>query len=207
MKNPFYDNIADEVLIERLRDGEAQITDYIMEKYKPLVRGKAQSMYILGGDAEDLIQEGMIGLFKAVRDYDAGRDAAFSTFADLCVTRQMYSAIEKANRRKHIPLNNYVSLYERVSTGDDGWGEPLQDTLIAEDGRTPEEEVIAREEQALIRDTIDAVLSEFERRALDLWMTGLSCTEIARILSRDPKSTDNALTRAKAKLRRQLSGG
>ena len=106
-----YQNETDEMLIERLRDGERDITDYIMNKYKNLVRSKAKSMYILGADNEDLIQEGMIGLFKAIRDYDAGRDASFFTFAELCISRQMYTAVQASNRKKHMPLNTYVSLY------------------------------------------------------------------------------------------------
>ena len=109
--NSDYEQFRDEELIDRLRHGESAITDYIMEKYKNLVRSKARSMYILGADNEDLIQEGMIGLFKAVRDYDSGRDASFYTFADLCVSRQMYTAIQAATRKKHWPLNTSVSLY------------------------------------------------------------------------------------------------
>ena len=115
-----YGNSSDEELILRLRDGEEAITDYIMDKYKNMVRSKAKSMYILGADREDLIQEGMIGLFKAVRDYDTGRDASFFTFADLCVSRQMYTAIQAAGRQKHMPLNTYVSLYADGADGEDG---------------------------------------------------------------------------------------
>ena len=113
--NGSYEQYTDEELILRLREGEEQITDYIMEKYKNLVKSKAKSMYILGADREDLIQEGMIGLFKAVRDYDTGRDASFSTFADLCVSRQMYTAVQAAGRKKHAPLNTYISLYATLS--------------------------------------------------------------------------------------------
>ncbi len=108
---PDLEQATDEELIVRLRDGEQQITDYIMEKYKNLVRNKAGSMYILGADRDDLIQEGMIGLFKAIRDFDSGRDASFFTFAELCISRQMYSAVQAAGRMKHIPLNSYISLY------------------------------------------------------------------------------------------------
>ena len=107
-----YDNVSDEELIVLLRDGETQITDYIIEKYKDLVRRKTKSMYILGADHDDLLQEGMIGLFKAIRDYDAGRDASFYTFAELCITRQVYTAVQASNRKKHSFLNTYVSLYE-----------------------------------------------------------------------------------------------
>ena len=105
-----YSQQTDEELITRLRSGEGQIMDYLLEKYKNLVRSKAKSMYILGVDKEDLIQEGMIGLFKAVRNYDFGRDASFYTFADLCVSRQMYSAVRASNCQKHLSLNTYISL-------------------------------------------------------------------------------------------------
>ena len=113
-----YENVSDEELIVRLRQGETQITDYIMDKYKHLVRKKAKSMFILGGDNDDLIQEGMIGLFKAIRDYDIGRDASFFTFADLCISRQMYNAVQAARREKHAPLNSYISLYADMSDTD-----------------------------------------------------------------------------------------
>ena len=110
-----YKGISDEELIDRLRQGENGITDFIMDKYKNLVRKKAKSMYILGADNDDLIQEGMIGLFKAVRDYDAGRDANFYTFADLCISRQMYNAVQASRREKHAPLNTYFSLYASMA--------------------------------------------------------------------------------------------
>ena len=105
-----YESMTDEELIDSLREGEAPIMDYICNKYKNLVRREAKSMFILGADTEDLIQEGMIGLFKAVRDYDSGRDASFFTFAQLCISRQMYTAVQASKRKKHLPLNTYVSL-------------------------------------------------------------------------------------------------
>ena len=136
-----YEQCSDEELIVRLRDGESAITDYIMEKYKNLVRSKAKSMYILGADQEDLIQEGMIGLFKAVRDYDTGRDASFFTFADLCVSRQMYTAIQAAGRQKHAPLNTYISLYasafesDSLDKGEEG---ELINSVISQSERNPD---------------------------------------------------------------------
>ena len=110
-KKEIYSELSDELLIESLRDGDEDVVEYLMDKYKNLVRSKAKSMFILGADTEDLIQEGMIGLFKAVRDYDLGRDASFYTFADLCISRQMYTAVQSSNRKKHMPLNSYISLY------------------------------------------------------------------------------------------------
>ncbi len=112
-----YGQFSDEQLIERLRGGETEISDYLMEKYKGLVRKKARAMYLIGGDTDDLIQEGMIGLFKAIQDYRPDREASFQTFASLCIERQLYSAVKNSTRQKHIPLNSYVSLSEEAETG------------------------------------------------------------------------------------------
>ena len=202
-----YEKCSDEELIVRLRDGESAITDYIMDKYKNLVRSKAKSMYILGADREDLIQEGMIGLFKAVRDYDTGRDASFFTFADLCVSRQMYTAIQAAGRQKHAPLNTYISLYasafesDSLDKGEEG---ELINSVISQSERNPEEVLIDRENVELLERTIDKELSSFEKQVLDLYLTGMSYSQIARVLGRDDKSTDNALQRIKAKLKRAI---
>ena len=109
-----YKTYRDEELIEKLRAGEERIMDYILDKYKPLVRKKANTMYLIGGDTDDLIQEGMIGLFKAIRDYDASKESSFFHFAEICIGRQIYTAVESSNRKKHAPLNSYVSLYSGV---------------------------------------------------------------------------------------------
>lgn len=202
-----YEQCSDEELIVRLRDGESAITDYIMEKYKNLVRSKAKSMYILGADQEDLIQEGMIGLFKAVRDYDTGRDASFFTFADLCVSRQMYTAIQAAGRQKHAPLNTYISLYasafesDSLDKGEEG---ELINSVISQSERNPEEVLIDRENVELLERTIDKELSSFEKQVLDLYLTGMKYSQIAKVLGRDDKSTDNALQRIKTKLKKQF---
>ncbi|MDY2700362.1 MAG: RNA polymerase sporulation sigma factor SigH [Suilimivivens sp.] len=203
-----YEKCSDEELIVRLRDGESAITDYIMDKYKNLVRSKAKSMYILGADSEDLIQEGMIGLFKAIRDYDTGRDASFFTFADLCVSRQMYTAIQAAGRQKHAPLNTYISLYadafENGGTDTEGEGK-LINSVISQSEKNPEELLIDRENVELLEKTIDKELSSFEKQVLDLYLTGMSYSQIARVLGRDDKSTDNALQRIKSKLKKAIS--
>ena len=203
----YYDESSDEELIVRLRDGEEAITDYIMDKYKNLVRSKAGSMYILGADREDLIQEGMIGLFKAIRDYDTGRDASFFTFADLCISRQMYTAIQAAGRQKHAPLNTYISLYTSsseigIEQGDE-W--KLINSIISKKERNPEEMLIDRENVKLLEKAIDEELSSFEKEVLDLYLTGMKYGQIAKVLGKDDKSTDNALQRTKAKLRKIMS--
>lgn len=202
-----YEKCSDEELIVRLRDGESAITDYIMEKYKNLVRSKAKSMYILGADREDLIQEGMIGLFKAIRDYDTGRDASFFTFADLCVSRQMYTAIQAAGRQKHTPLNTYISLYagsfdnDSAEKGEEG---ELINSVVSQSERNPEEVLIDRENVELLERAIDKELSGFEKQVLDLYLTGMKYSQIARVLGRDDKSTDNALQRIKTKLKKAI---
>lgn len=197
-----YSDCSDEELIIRYREGEQQIVDYLMEKYKNVVRSKAGRMFILGADKDDLIQEGMIGLFKAVRDYDSGRDASFYTFADLCVSRQMYTAIQAANRKKHSPLNSYISLYKNQEETD------MESELIGairnSSERNPEEILIDRENVETIEKIIENDLSSFERQVLELSMTGMSYQDIARLLGKDSKSTDNALNRVKTKIKKQL---
>ena len=202
-----YETSKDEELILRIRDGEEKITDYIMEKYKNLVRSKAGSMYILGADREDLIQEGMIGLFKAIRDYDIGRDASFATFADLCVARQMYTAVQAAGRKKHAPLNSYVSLYAGNGSDKTEEEKELLDSLVSRDEQNPEELLIDRENVERIEKAIESELSSFERQLLDLYLTGMKYTEIARVLGKDDKSTDNALQRCRSKIRKALLTG
>lgn len=194
-----YSGYTDEELIIRLRDGEDAVTDFIMEKYKGLVKSKAKSMYILGADTEDLIQEGMIGLFKAVRDYDCGRDASFYTFAELCVSRQMYTAVRASGRKKHSPLNGYISLY-----GSEGDDMPLANLLPTVDSGNPETMVIDRENLENLEQVIEEQLSQMEKDVLDLHMTGMSYTEIAKVLGRDLKSTDNALQRIRTKIKKYL---
>lgn len=197
-----FSDFTDEELIIRYRDGDKQIMDYLMDKYKHVVRSKASRMFILGADKDDLIQEGMIGLFKAVRDYDSGRDASFLTFAELCVSRQMYTAIQAANRKKHLPLNSYISLYKNSED------EILEGQLIGAirdfSEQNPEEILIDRENVEALQTIIDQELSTFERQVLELSMTGMGYIDIARLLGKDPKSTDNALNRVKTKIRKAI---
>lgn len=188
---------TDEELIEMLRDGLSEATDYLMDKYKNMVRHKAGTMYILGADQEDLIQEGMIGLFKAIRDFDAGRDAQFSTFASLCVSRQMYTAIQAGNRQKHFPLNSAISLEGEESEKGIEW-------LPADATQNPETIVISSENFDEIQRCIDTQLSPLEKQIFELYLTGMGYGEIAQVLGRDVKSTDNALQRAKMKLKKGL---
>ncbi len=189
---------TDDALILRLRDGEESLVDVIMDKYKNLVRRKAGTMYLLGADREDLIQEGMIGLFKAIRDYDVGRDASFSTFAELCISRQMYSAVEASGRKKHMPLNSYISLYER----EDGEN-PFYD-LPAPREDDPERHFFDQVNEQELEQLIGQELSPLEKQVLDLAIIGMTSAEAARVLNKSEKSTDNALQRARMKIRRLI---
>lgn len=201
-----YEQCSDGELLDRLRRGEESIMDYICDKYKNLVRSKAKSMFILGADNEDLIQEGMIGLFKAVRDFDSGRDASFYTFAELCISRQMYTAVQASKRQKHRPLNTYVSLDRdnRGGEGDDRENLILSEQLADRREPSPEELFLDKERVAYLEKAIEEELSDFERQVLDLYMTGMSYSQIAKVLGRDEKATDNALQRLKAKIRKML---
>lgn len=197
-----FEQESDEVLIDRLRDGESSIIDYIMDKYKHLVKSKAKSMYILGADTEDLIQEGMIGLFKAVRDYDCGRDASFYTFAELCISRQMYTAVQASQRKKHWPLNSYVSLNSENKEQEE-YSNQGQLLSTGQSG-DPETLFLDKERMEYLETQIDRELSAFEKQVLDLYLTGMTYSQIARVLRRDEKSTDNALQRVKSKIKRIL---
>ena len=190
-----FDNISDEELIARLRDGETIIEDYLMEKYKGLVRQKARAMFLIGGDTDDLIQEGMIGLFKAVRDFQPGREATFATFARMCIDRQIYSAIQNSNRQKHLPLNSYVSLNQEDESS------PIWELSV----ENPEEIIIDQETTRDLQQKISDYLSPMENKVLDLYLKGEGYVEIGRILGKSPKSIDNALQRIRAKIREVIS--
>ena len=200
-----YRHCSDGELIDRLRRGEESIMDYICEKYKNLVRKKANAFFLIGADNDDLIQEGMIGLFKAVRDFDAGRDASFYTFAELCISRQMYTAVQASKRQKHRPLNTYVSLDSSNANNDDGRENLLLSELLTDrTEQSPEELFLDKERVADLERTIEEELSDFERQVLDLYLTGMTYTEIAKVLGRDEKATDNALQRLKSKIKKRL---
>ncbi len=200
-----YKEKTDEELILAIRDGEEPgAIDHIMNKYKNLVRKKAASMFVLGADKDDLIQEGMIGLFKAVRDYDCGRDASFSTFADLCISRQMYSAIKALARKKHAPLNSYISIYEKREDLGEESSVPLEEVLESDSSLIPEQHIIDQENLKALEEAIERELSPLESQVLDLYITGMSIKQISAVLARDEKSTDNAMQRIRTKLRKYL---
>lgn len=198
LKEREFANQADEILIEQLRSGQQEITDYIMDKYKNLVRKRANAMFLIGGDTDDLIQEGMIGLFKAIRDFNVDKDASFYHFADLCITRQIYHAVEASQRKKHLPLNTYVSLNAQM--GQEG-EETFLDVLESFEYSNPEQLLIEREDARAIREKLKDGLSRFERQVIQLYLQGLSYRQIAQQLGKEPKAIDNALQRIRAKIK------
>ena len=194
-----YEQMTDEELIRRYREGDKAALDHIMEKYKDQVRKEANAMYLLGGENEDLIQEGMIGLFKAVQDYDGKQEASFFSFSRLCITRQMYSAIAASRRKKHSPLNSYVSFYE-----NDEEKTPLIDTITARQETNPEEIFLSREYAQQLEARLEESLSDLEKRVLYLHLRGTDYKTIAKLLDKSPKTVDNALQRIKAKTQKIL---
>lgn len=203
MRREKYGNMTDEDLIALFRDGDQEAMEHLLDKYKEMVLKKARSMYILGGDSDDLIQEGMLGLFKAVRDYDSGRDASFSTFSQLCVTRQLYTAVKASARKKHLPLNTAISLSRPLRESGVGEDEELMDCLEADARSNPEEYIIGQEEMERLEEKIEKELSPLEKQVLELYLTGMGYVEIAHVLNRDEKSTDNALQRIRTKLKKR----
>ena len=196
-----YENISDEQLIRRLREGETAIMDYIVSKYKYLVIRAAKAIYLIGGENDDLIQEGMIGLFKAVRDFDTNQETSFYSFAELCISRQMYTAIKLSQRQKHMPLNSYVSLYDIKKSDYDDKQSPLIEQLEIETNSNPEELFLDKERMQMLVEELNERLSDMERRVLHLHLQGEDYRSIAELLDKSPKSIDNALQRIRQKMR------
>ena len=194
-----YEALTDEELIEKLRAGESGVMDFLLEKYKYLVRKKANAVFLLGGDTDDLVQEGMIGLFKAVRDFDRSQ-GSFYYFADLCIGRQIYHAIEAASRKKHGPLNSYISLSEDAS---DTSGVPLESISWREDN--PEQILIERENVEQFLEEIRSNLSPLEQKVLTDYLDGMNYRQIAEKWNKPEKSIDNALQRIKSKVQKLRS--
>ena len=199
-----YDRMSDEQLLCDYKNGNQEIMDYLMVKYKSMVRKKARAMYLLGGENEDLIQEGMIGLIKAVRDFDVTQKTSFSSFAELCVSRQMYSAIEASNRKKHLPLNSYISLYEDSEQEGEGRSLPLIDTIESSKENDPEVLYFGKEYTEAFAEQLKELLSPLENHVLYLHLMGTDYITIAELLGKSPKSVDNARQRIKTKAQKIL---
>lgn len=197
-----YDEMLDENIVEAARQGNAAAQEFLINKYKNFVRAKARSYFLIGADREDIIQEGMIGLYKAIRDFRNDKLASFRAFAELCITRQIITAIKTATRQKHIPLNSYVSLNKPIY--DEESDRTLLDVISGTKVTDPEELVISREEFVDIEHKMGEFLSDLEWKVLMSYLDGRSYQEIAKDLRRHVKSIDNALQRVKRKLERYL---
>jgi len=197
-----FDNMLDEEIVLKAREGNAASLEYIINKYKNFVRAKARSYFLIGADKEDIVQEGMIGLYKAIRDFRNDKLSSFRAFAELCITRQIITAIKTATRQKHIPLNSYVSLNKPIY--DEESDRTLLDILTATKITDPEELIISREELVSIESKIGEILSDLELEVLMSYLQGKSYQEIACDLDRHVKSIDNALQRVKRKLEKYL---
>ncbi len=197
-----YDVMLDEDIVDFAKDGDDGALEYLINKYKNFVRAKARSYFLIGADREDIIQEGMIGLYKAIRDFKSDKLSSFRAFAELCITRQIITAIKTATRQKHIPLNSYVSLNKPIY--DEDSDRTLLDVISGSKITDPEELIISREEFDDIEEKMGEILSSLEWKVLMSYLEGKSYQEIAVDLKRHVKSIDNALQRVKRKLERYL---
>ncbi|ALS26157.1 RNA polymerase sporulation sigma factor SigH [Paenibacillus cisolokensis] len=197
-----YDCRTDEDVVDAVRDGDSEALEYLINKYKNFVRAKARSYFLIGADREDIVQEGMIGLYKSIRDFKGDKLSSFKAFAELCITRQIITAIKTATRQKHIPLNSYVSLDKPIY--DEDSDRTLLDVICGTRVSDPEELIINQEEFVGLEDKMSEILSDLERKVLMLYLDGRSYQEIAVDLDRHVKSIDNALQRVKRKLERYL---
>ena len=197
-----YGLLDDELLVDRVHKGDSEALDYLIHKYRNFVRAKARTYFLIGAGKEDIVQEGMIGLFKAIRDYREDKLTSFKAFAELCITRQIITAIKTATRQKHIPLNSYVSLDKPIY--DEESDRTLMDVITGVKAMDPEELFINQEEFDYIELKMSELLSDLERKVLSLYLDGQSYQEISEELNRHVKSIDNALQRVKRKLERYL---
>ncbi|MDL2237537.1 RNA polymerase sporulation sigma factor SigH [Christensenellaceae bacterium OttesenSCG-928-K19] len=195
--------MPDEEIVRRAKNDDEAL-EFLLQKYKNLVRSKARSYFLIGADKEDIVQEGMIGLYKAIRDYSPDKRASFRVFAELCITRQIITAIKTATRQKHKPLNSYVSLNKPVY--DEESERMLMDVLVGVKVSNPEEIFIDKEDFHIIEGEISKMLSKLEKTVLIYYLNGKSYMEIAQAMERPEKSIDNALQRAKGKIDKYLAG-
>lgn len=200
-----YDEESDENLVKLTREGDHDAMEFLMNKYKNIVRSRARTLFLVGADKEDLIQEGMIGLYKAIRDYTGEKEVSFQYFAELCINRQMYSAIKGSNTKKNQPLNNYISIDSMQ--GMDGQENPAEHFFgtYFEKNNNPEQLVIDKETANVLEYTLVGQLSNMEREVLMYYMKDYNYNQIAKALGKEPKAVDNALQRIKKKLTLVLS--
>lgn len=194
-----FENLSDEELVGLSATGDKSATEFILDKYKNFVKSVVRMYFLVGADRDDVVQEGMIGLFKAIRDFDDTKQTSFKGFAEICIKRQVLTAIKNATRKKHIPLNSYISL-SKPAYDDENSEETLIDTLLFNDNSNPEELFIGKENIEDLGVKIEKNLSKLEKQVLQMYLNGISYQEIAKIMERPPKSIDNALQRVKKKI-------
>lgn len=201
-KNEFA-SLSDEEIVELIHLGKSDVLDFLITKFQPVVRMKARTYFIIGGDREDIIQEGMIGLYKAIRDFRPDRLSSFKVFAELCITRQIITAIKTATRQKHIPLNTSISLDKPMY--DEDQERTLLDIISGSTLDDPEDLIIHKENFSFMEEEMNKVLSGLEKEVLTLYLEGQSYREISEVLNRQVKSIDNALQRIKRKLEHSMA--
>ena len=199
-----YKEMTDEKLIENIKQDDNMALNCLLERYNDVVNMKANKFFMVGAEREDMVQEGMIGLYKAIRDFNPDKFASFKSFAELCVSRQMYSAIEASNRKKHLPLNSYISLYEDSEQEGEGRSLPLIDTIESSKENDPEVLYFGKEYTEVFAEQLKELLSPLENHVLYLHLMGTDYRTIAELLGKSPKSVDNALQRIKTKAQKIL---
>lgn len=205
-KNDFDNMVMDEIAVVAA-NGNVHAIEYIVNSFKGFIRQKARSFYVSGADSDDLLQEGMIGLLKAIRDYSPEKNASFRTFADLCISRQIFTAIKASKCKKHIPLNSYISLYKEIGDNEGNEHFLVDELKVDEQSSDPMQEILRKEELNDVSKVLTERLSKFELLVLSEYMEGKNYREIAHELNRPAKSVDNALQRIKQKATKALSSG
>ncbi len=198
MKDKCYAKLTDEQLVQRVQDGDLDAEEYLIRKYKDVVRARSRLYFIVGADGEDVVQEGMIGLFRAIKSYDQEKDTAFHTFAEMCINRQILTAIRQASRRKHSPLNTSISLNKPLSEEDqDG---TLEETLRSDSNSDPEAQLMLKVVAELIIGNEGKIFSPFEQQVWNEYRQGKDYRQIAETLGKSVKAVDNAIQRTKKKI-------
>lgn len=199
-----YSKMTDEEIIKEIRNGDKQALSYLMNKYKEMVNLKVGKYFMVGAEKEDIVQEGLIGLFKAIKTFNAEKNNTFKTFANMCIERQLITAIKSSNRQKHMPLNSYLSLNMSAYDNEEENGAELMDTFDSKTIEDPLETIINKEYYSEIEKSIDKTLSQFEKQVLDRYMKGESYVTIAKRLDSPVKSVDNAIQRIRKKAMKNL---
>ena len=197
-----YEDLTDGDLAELAREGDEDAAEFLYRKYKDVIRGRSNLYFMVGADKDDLIQEGMIGLFRAISNYDPDREASFRTFADLCISRQMITAIKRAGRMKHSPLNTSVSIYDKYDSDENS--KSIEETYPDKISYNPEEEVLFNEQVEYIEENSDKIFSKLELEVWNEYLKGRTYIEIAEMMNKTPKAIDNAIQRMKKKVEKQL---